>query len=160
MEQSNIKILIDKYFDGATSLAEEQQIADYLSHQDNLPEQWQALKIMMCAVEDIRETRSPVATPIKQAKSKQPIWLGGFISGAIAASLIIGIVLFWTLGNGEPIHPQKPIIICYKDGQRIDNQMLARTEVKNIFNDVSNDLAIAMKCIEDSNILQLTNTNK
>lgn len=160
MEQSNIKILIEKYFDGETSLAEEQQIASYLRKHDNLPEEWQALKIMMGAAEDIRKTHTPIETPLKQSKKSHPVWLNGFISGAIAASIAIGIVLFWTLGSSEPIKLQEPIIICYKDGHLVDNQMLARTEVKSIFNDVSNDLELAMKCIQESNILQLTDINK
>ena len=63
MEQSNIKILIEKYFDGETSLAEEQQIASYLRKHDNLPEEWQALKIMMEAAEDNRKTHTPIETP-------------------------------------------------------------------------------------------------
>ena len=46
MELEKIKILVDKYYDGATSKEEERAIADYLSHCKNLPVALAPVKMM------------------------------------------------------------------------------------------------------------------
>lgn len=156
MEQDKIKQLIDKYFDGETTLAEEQHIAHYLNSHDDLSDEWRALKVMLCAMTDMRFEQSPVE-PIKPAKPRAAIsmrlWLGG-IGGAVAAAIIVGIVIFGKSSDAELApQPSDAGIICYKDGVRVDDSLVARAEVDEILGGVAGDLQFAMECINNVNIL-------
>lgn len=156
MERAEIKRLIDKYFDGETTLAEEQQIAASLRSRDDLSEEWRALKVMLCSMADMRLEQSPVE-PIKPAKPRSTtslrLWLGG-ISGAVAAAIIVGVVLFGKRADTD-IAPQtgEESIICYKDGVRVNDNLVARAEADEILGGVAGDLQFAMDCISKANIL-------
>lgn len=156
MERAEIKQLIDRYFDGETTLAEEQQIIAYLRSHDDIDEEWQALKVMLCSMADMRSTQSPVE-PIKPAKPRPAIslrlWLGS-IGGAVAAAIIVGIVIFGK-STEQDIAPQtgEDDIICYKDGVRVNDNLVARAEVDEILGGVAGDLQFAMDCINKVNIL-------
>lgn len=156
MERAEIKQLIDRYFDGETTLAEEQQIATYLSSHDDLNEEWRALKAMFRSMDDMRSEQSPVE-PVKPTKTRPTIslrlWLGG-ISGAVAAVVIAGIVIFGKRADTD-LAPQigDEGIICYKDGVRVNDNLVARAEVDEILGGVAGDLRFAMECINNVNIL-------
>ena len=47
MELSRVKILVDKYFDGLTSLEEEQDLRRYFAQAENIPEEYQVVKMML-----------------------------------------------------------------------------------------------------------------
>ena len=47
MELSRVKILVDKYFDGLTSLEEEQELRRYFAQAESIPEEYQAVKMVL-----------------------------------------------------------------------------------------------------------------
>ena len=47
MELDRINILVDRYFEGETTLDEERELKEYLATAENIPEEYVALKIML-----------------------------------------------------------------------------------------------------------------
>lgn len=152
MEQERINILINRYFEGATTLVEERQIADYLRIHDNLTDEQKALKAIMRTTVELRELTSPVE-PIKHAKSRSTahvrLWLGG-VGGAVAAAVVVGIVIFGKRSDTDIVPQTRDEgIICYKDGVRVNDNLVARAEVDEILGGVAGDLQFAMECINN-----------
>ena len=58
MELNEVKILVDKYFDGTTSREEEFEIANYLSTHENIPDELIPLKAMFSSFEAIKRVES------------------------------------------------------------------------------------------------------
>ena len=63
MELNEINRLIDRYFEGETTLAEERTIATYLATTDSLPKEHIALKPMFEAMGILREIKAPMPAP-------------------------------------------------------------------------------------------------
>lgn len=64
MELSEIKILVTKYFDGETTLLEEQALYDYLQSRKDLDDEMMAAKVMLSAFAQNRQIKAPDEVPV------------------------------------------------------------------------------------------------
>ena len=88
MELKNIEILLEKYFEGETSISEENELRKYFSTADVSPELMQ-YKPMFGYFSVAASQKSEMERPIKAEKSKV-IWL----SIAASVAVMVGIVAY------------------------------------------------------------------
>lgn len=149
MAHDNIDKLIDRYFEGETSLDEEQQIARYFEECNDLHDKHMAVREMFVAMSHLRQTESPITPPLSHPtnmRRRRSIWLGSI--GAAAASLLFGIVMF---GIGkEDVQPieMTPDIICYIDGERILDKNAAQQATTQALDIVADNMLLAMAEVE------------
>ena len=146
MALSRIKILVDKYFDGTTSLEEEQELARALNEYHDLPEEYAAVKIMLSSFATLKEeTSTPQTETIVEKRSRK--WLNintrWITTAAAAACIILGTALIFT-HHGSGTHTTEPDYICYMNGVKIENDQIAYAEASRILGNISEDLQIAM----------------
>lgn len=82
MESHNIETLIDKYFDGETSLNEERQLQDYFSS-PNVAQHLEQYRALFGYFAKEREQRFDGALPLEPRKRKAVAWL------SVAASVVV-----------------------------------------------------------------------
>jgi hypothetical protein len=91
MNKKHIQDLLDKYFEGETSLGEEKELKDFFRKTVLLPEEWKSYKQMFA----IFESESKVVMPVKKdaQKKKNIFWLA--VTGiSLAASALILLTVF------------------------------------------------------------------
>ena len=91
MTDKNIQKLIDKYFEGATSPAEERQLAQELLRPD-IPEEWQTIRLMLGELTMGEAQYDSIMAQHKQRPSAILIVIR--IISSIAALYLIGL-FFW-----------------------------------------------------------------
>ena len=151
MELNRIKILVDKYFDGVTSRAEEIELREALRSTDNLDDELRALKAMLDTMDSLHENTSPVKV-VSPTISRRTVWLARVATVAIAACAIFGI--FLGINHREPSIIESPTIICHINGELVSDQALARAEVDRVLGGVSDNMALAMAKIEKLNLVR------
>lgn len=160
MELERIKILVDKYFEGTTTLEEEQLLAQYFRTHDDIPEEYVAIKAMFDSFATLRETTPArkVDTAVVSKREKSGFTLNYRWASSIAAAVVIGIGLFILLKpNNEDlasIPTAEPEFVCHIDGVMIEDREVAYAEADRILANVSNDLKLAM--VEIDNITHYT----
>lgn len=156
MELSRIKILINKYLDGITSLEEEQEIARYFVENDNIPEEYQSVKVMFEAFGKLKDV-TPVTKPKASKRFTLNVnikWLTGVAASIL---LVIGVsISILNNTNQERLHVAEPTpeFVCHIDGVRVEDEQIAYAEVDRILANVSNDVRVAM--VEIDNITRYT----
>lgn len=147
MELNEIKILVDKYFDGETSLKEESIIADYLASCTELPEELIAVKMMFEAMGLLSEAKAPEAKRERKIRLRLP-----HIATAVATAACIMLAIIVT--NREIYTQQQPMpaIICYVDGSLVSDQTAAENEARRILGNMNQNVTLAMASIEKVNI--------
>ena len=150
MELDKIKILVDKYFDGITSLEEEQELAELLAMNNNLPEEYLAVKMMLSSFEKIGNT-----TPTKQATlyvEKSPrkrliINKRWVTSAAAVAGIILGVAILLKPDSDTATKPkaEEANYICYVNGTKVEDDQLAYAETTRILGSVSEDIHLALE---------------
>lgn len=149
MELNKINILIDKYFEGTTTLNEERAIATYLATADNLPEKHITLKAMFEAMGQLRDIKAPQPKP-----RRHRITLPEFRRVAVAVACVaLGIVITTHTITTTPLHAE-PMIICYVDGTKINDQQRAEDEMRRILGNMNKNVNLAMTSIDKVNILK------
>jgi hypothetical protein len=97
MELSKIEILLEKYFQGETSIAEEKELCNYFSSQNVLPhlEQYKSIFVFFTQAKQQEFTKE---IPLKTKKAKI-MWL------SIAATIVfmLGLGTFYVLNNDAPV---------------------------------------------------------
>lgn len=149
MELNEINRLIDKYFAGKTTLNEEQTIAYYLANAECLPEEYLAIKAMFEAMGHIRDVKVPKAKPRKSGITLSHIRK----VAVVAACIVLGIVITARTMTATPLHAE-PMIICYVDGARVDDQKAAEQEMRRILSNMNENVNLAMASIDKVNILK------
>lgn len=148
MELSRIKILVDKYFDGHTSLEEEQELARYFAETEDIPEEYQVVKMMLssfCTLSN--ETPKAEVKAVAETKHRNIFrlnrkWIAGV---AAAAAILIGIVIAFMPNKAiESTTETEPSYVCYVNGVRIDDEQVAYAEASRILGSVSEDMQLAM----------------
>ena len=96
MELSRIKILVDKYFDGLTSLEEEQELARYFAETTDIPEEYQPIKMMLssfCTLSN--ETPKAEVKAVAETKHRNIFRLNRkwIVGVAAAAAILIGAMI-------------------------------------------------------------------
>ena len=149
MESSRIKILVDKYFDGLTSLEEEQELARYFAETDDIPEEYQGVKMMLVSFDTLRQETSKVeiVTPVETRRNRvftlNRKWIAGV---AVAASVLIGVVVTLNLSDKQlgASTTVDPGYVCYVNGVKIDDDQQAYAEANRILGNLSEDMQLAM----------------
>lgn len=95
MELHQIKILLEKYFDGDTSVAEENQLKDYFSSADVAPE-FEPYRPMFGYFVQAKNEKSEKSLPL-QTKRNRTAWLS--IAASAAVLLGVGAMYF---GQQQP----------------------------------------------------------
>jgi hypothetical protein len=100
MAFNNIDILLEKYFQGETSIAEEKELRSYFSSQDVAPhlEQYKAVFGYFT-----QARKQEFAQQIPQTAKKRNVkWL----SVAASVVLLLGIATFFMINTNEPVNHQ------------------------------------------------------
>lgn len=160
MEFNDINSIIDRYFDGVSSQEDEQTLARYFDQQVELPEEHRAVKAMFESFAALRTTSLPKRDITESAAPRVMIGWRRLGKVASVAAAICGIAIVATLILTK--HNQQAIstdeLICYIDGVRIEDQMVARAETERILGGVSNNLEHAM--LKVSHITNMPTSNK
>ena len=149
MELNKINILIDKYFEGETTLDEERAIATYLASTEHLPAEHIAIKAMFEAMGLLKEIKAPQPKP-----QRESIRLPLFRRIAVAAACIfVGVFITARTITNNALHAE-PMIICYVDGTRVNDQQMAEDEMRRILGNMNQNVNLAMASIDKVNILK------
>lgn len=143
MELNKINILINKYFDGETTLSEEQTIATYLASEEHLPAEHIAIKAMFEAMGLLKEIKAPQPKP-QRGSIRLPL----FRRIAVAAACIfVGIFVSVRTMSNTTLHAE-PMFICYVDGTRVNDQQMAEEEMRRILGNMNENVNLAMARID------------
>jgi hypothetical protein len=91
MNKKHIQDLLDKYFEGETSLREEKELRDFFRKTALLPEEWQSYKQMFAFFESEGQKKMPVQKDVQ--KRKNIIWLFA-TTISLAATVLILLTVF------------------------------------------------------------------
>lgn len=120
MEESRIEELLARYFDAATTDAEECELRDYFRCGEPLPERLRPLRTLFCGLDDLAgerlpQKRKPAVRMLHLSLRRRLLW------GAAAAVAAAGIVV-------GALELRKPY--CYIDGVAVyDRETAMRTTV-------------------------------
>ena len=146
MELDRIKILADKYFDGITSLDEEQELARLLERCENLPDEYLAVRMMLSSFNEIG-TATPSAQAAPKVEHKRYKWLTinrrWVATAAAVVCIMFGATLLLT-PTGETQTEAEPCYVCYMNGVKVENDQVAYAEASRILGSVSEDMKLAM----------------
>lgn len=149
MELNKIDILINRYFEGETTLDEERTIATYLATTETLPDKHIALKAMFEALGLLKEIKAPQSKP-----QRRSIALSQFRRVAIAAACIFfGVFITARTITSNTLHAE-PMIICYVDGAKVNDQQTAEDEMRRILGNMNQNINLAMARIDKVNTLK------
>lgn len=149
MELNKINILINKYFDGETTLSEEQTIATYLATEEHIPAEHIAIKAMFEAMGLLKEIKAPQPKPRKRS-----VTISRFRGVAAAvACIFVGVFIATRTITNNALHAE-PMIICYVDGTRVNDQQMAEDEMRRILGNMNENVTLAMASIDKVNILK------
>lgn len=160
MELDRIKILVDRYFEGETTLDEERELKEYLATSDNIPEEYAVLRTMFGVMTAAQEVKAP---NIEQKPVRRHLWgwrIAGGMSIAAAAAVII-MMLVVPHNNTELTKPEtikQPTtdvqydIICHVNGEKITDQAVAYNQANRILGNVANNMELAMAQVSKLNI--------
>ena len=149
MELSRIKILVDKYFEGLTSLEEEQELARYFAQTEDIPEEYQPVKMMLGAFDTLnhetpnREIKVNVETKRRNTFTLNIKWIAGI---AAAVAVFVGVTVTINPDNAKIEAPTEatPDYICYVNGVKVEDDKVAYAEANRILGSLSEDVQLAM----------------
>jgi hypothetical protein len=91
MELHKIESLLEKYFEGETSVAEENQLKDYFSSADVAP-QFEPYRPMFSYFNYAKSEKSEVSFPLQSKKRNHTAWLS--VAASVAVLLGVGFMFF------------------------------------------------------------------
>ena len=149
MEFNEINILIDRYFEGKTTLEEERTIATYLATTETLSDEHIALKAMFEGMGLLREIKAPAPRTRRRGLSLPQY---GGIAAAVAC-ILISAVISTSRVSTTPIY-NEPEIVCYVNGSMVDDPQEAEMEARRILGNMNHNINLAMTRIDKVNILK------
>lgn len=125
MKETNVKKLLDKYFEGFTSCEEERQLRKLFT-QGHVPEELRIYRPMfICFDEEIENAKPKIKTSIRHRLNTRYIWIG------IAASILIILGAGY---NGLLRQDTNYVII---NGEKYSDVHMAKQQAKEAFEAVS-----------------------
>ena len=99
MELNKIEILLEKYFEGETSIAEENELRNYFSSPDVLPhlEQYKPMFGYLAFAKEQKFEQETPLLPMVRDKKRNVAWLS--IAASIVVLLGIGAYVFYNYDN-------------------------------------------------------------
>lgn len=149
MELSRVKILVNKYFDGLTSLEEEQELRRYFAQAENIPEEYQVVKMMLGTFDTLsHETPNREVNAHAEIKRRNTFRLNmkWVASAAAAAAILVGVAITLAPNNRNMEAPNEtaPAYICYVNGVKVEDDKVAYAEANRILGSLSEDVQLAM----------------
>ena len=147
MELSDVKILVNKYLDGETSLAEERALAHYLESCEELSDELRAVKVMLGV---FASERAVVATnyPMIVPKPKPRFALNFRRIASVAAAACVVVVAFLvaydSVDNGVDNS-----LVCYVDGVMVDDEAQALKESEKVVDAVFSNVNMALLAVSN-----------
>lgn len=148
MELDRIKILINRYFDGITSREDEHELTRYFSECNDIPEEYQVVKMMFTSFNTIANDAptSDIRLPDKMVRHNTITisrkWYGGI---AAAITLLIGVVaIFSHEYNNSAAQSSEPSYVCYVNGIKVEDDMIAYAEAYRILGAISENVQLSM----------------
>ena len=145
MEQSRIRELLVLYFEGQTTLMQEEQLRRYFAAATDIPSDLMPYKAMFAAFDSVKEQKLTVVVA-KKPRSWARVVIGSV--AAVAACLVLGLFI-WS-GDQSSEHQA----VCYIDGVQIADTEVAVAQAQRMLGSVNEDIMVAMATIESMNILQ------
>ena len=102
MNRKHIQDLLNKYFEGETSLGEEKELKEFFRKTKLLPEEWKSYKQLFALFESEGKKTMPLKADIQ--KKKNAIWIA-VIGISLAATVLILLTIFMppTKNQLEPL---------------------------------------------------------
>ena len=150
MELSRVKILVDKYFDGLTSLEEEQELRRYFAQAESIPEEYQVVKMMLGTFDTLsHETPNREVNVHAEIKRRNTFrlnmkWVASAAAAAAAILVGVAITLAPNSRNMEAPTETAPAYICYVNGVKVEDDKVAYAEANRILGSLSEDVQLAM----------------
>lgn len=121
MELQKFKDILEKYYEGLSSLNEEKELKLFLKHYNGDDADLNEAKVFFGLLDDsVYETVDIDFKDITNSKPKSNTKRIYLVLSSVAASLIIGISLTFLLNTNN-----SPIVYAYVDGQPITNKQEA-----------------------------------
>lgn len=131
-EEIHIRTLLDRYFDGITSLEEEKELSGFFSDSAEVPEDLTYAKELFCFFSGEAEGNF---TPKKRHRNRGMLYILSAAT-AVAASLIIALTIQWNINNKR----QQDTVYCYINGKAITDMETAVLETRNTLNMVTENI--------------------
>jgi hypothetical protein len=120
-EETTIKSLIDKYFEGLTTLEEEQVLREYF-RKDNIPMEWDIYKPMFRFFTLEKEANETKSVPLPEKRSRKIYLRWASVAAAACVLLYVGLKFPF---NG---HQTQEISCAYINGKAYTNLELIQSE--------------------------------
>src|SRR3712207_2676071 len=126
-EQEYINTIIERFFDGETSLAEEQVLYDYFAHHE-VPAEMQPLQLMLA---DMQAIKAPVTLGCEAPRTAKikPLRRQWHKTLSLAAAVFAGLIVLSTwFGHSQESY------VAYIYGQKVTNREAVMQEVHTTMN--------------------------
>ncbi|MDR2585409.1 MAG: hypothetical protein LBC84_04210 [Prevotellaceae bacterium] len=151
INETTIRQLLASYFQGETSLAQEQQLASYFLESE-LPEDLLPYRALFRFFREEAAVAPPQLAPTKVSHGRRILFRLSAYTSAVAAGIIIFFALY---------RPVKEDFVCYQDGQRILNQeevmQLAQQQWDQVSTQIEKATAMAEKLEQMKSYTQIIN---
>lgn len=137
-----MKILVDKYLDGETSLAEERTLAEYLKTCEVLDDELRSVKMMLNVFVQERSVVVPAKPQIVPIKRRSFTLSLRRIASVVAAACVVVIAVF--IAYDYTGHKSEDLLVCYVDGVMVDDQAQALKESERVVGTVFNNINMAL----------------
>ncbi|GHU63313.1 hypothetical protein FACS1894123_05850 [Bacteroidia bacterium] len=133
-KKENINELIEKYFEGLTSLQEEQSLRDYFQ-QENIPEEWRVYQpVFQFFSQEIVTEKNLSEKPLSVVKPRRRNFFYTSIAAAASIILLFGLKLALDVELRTPEKSQ-----AYINGKKMTNMVLIRTEILKTLENIAEE---------------------
>jgi hypothetical protein len=147
MERRDIKVLLELYFEGQTTLQQEDELSDYFLTCEDIPAEWLPYRAIFTAFAAAKEVTTTVEPNVQKPRHSWRVIWGAVASLSAAACLALGIFL-WSAETQRGTTD----LVCYVDGEQITDNDMARAEAERILASAAAEVNQAMAQIEKINI--------
>ena len=147
MELNDVKILVNKYLDGETSLAEERALVQYLESCDELDDELRSVKTML----DVFALQRSVVAPKKvvAAPQSRPRFTLGLrrVASIVAAACVVVVAVFMAYDYAGQSADDS--LVCYVDGVMVDDEARALKESERVVSTVFSNVNMALLTVNN-----------
>lgn len=114
MELAKIKIVLERYFEGETSLQEEQQLRDFFQNED-VPEHLAPYKALFKGFTLAQQEKSTREVVLPKPGNGKPVWIWS-IAASLVVALGIGSMLFYQ--NNGLTQKEQEALAAYQEAKQ------------------------------------------
>lgn len=163
MEEKKIRVLLEKYFDGATSLEEERTLKTYFGTAKYVPEDMEYARMMFGFFTDALQseesqtgslssgdtaTESVLKTAPKRGIAKKMVYW------AASCAAVVMIALFAGLSINDYMDGKKEY--CYVNGKLVTDEELVMQYTMDAMNKISTSFDLGLSTVESIDIVDRT----